>query len=1040
MSLLEDILAKENPLPPLATDALTDVEKKVEAEQGILGELKLDVKEPVRLLPAILEGVGASVGLAGGPVGVATGAMLGRAGGEAIESLITGRPFITERNAFEILSSPLAAIGLDVMTGAVRRLLGKPIVKATSKEIVSTILPTEARALSSATPQALNTADDAIRKAKISALQQRWVAYWGKPGQVLDADGLAIKRAYEQEIERTTIAKPKIPQDIVDQVYNMKRMALLRPNNANSALVREFQKVGLAPTLNNPQWILRRSGDPYLEKIADAALFNSELQSNIRSVFKERAGALLEKHKITADDYGTFLMLDRNPDLLTPKIQPAAAGMVRFYHGGTPGTGARWVSPDYDYALGYARKSQSAVQYIDVPESSPLLQKAFDDTGASVKAPYVSFNAPAALMANAKILTATMVPPSLSKEGRLQFTRVAAFTKEYQTEVNDTLFALAKEFNPDPKELAVFRPNFIFSSSTGVRELERLTDDIARYDKLLASTTHGTPEFATLLQQSNALKRKQYIARASAQKAEGALRAAEDLFTKYGRLPNKKFFGAMLPKESNLVFGSDPLTNAAEYIDSLARKLTLDQSLPIMNDALKNVTDPRARKFASNYILDQAGYRRAQSLMNMADYATDAIKTFGGSHTVTPQQVNRLYDEFNEIHFAFNLGLLNFRFPLINLSQNFLTLRPLVGRDAFAHGLAQASAFMVGKNPELLQRAIKSQAITKDMAALYFGELPTTNVGALGKAIHAGTFLARKTEEMNRLVGYAAGEYVAKAEGLAGEHAARRAANITKMAHFGFSTAERPTITNTPIGSMAFRFKSFTTNYINYLQKLKADGNYKAIGESLATAMGLAGTAGIPFYDSVRGVAASTFGIFLPEVNPIDQLTGLDIGAAMDPFFRAPRDVADLAGPIFGPALKTGIAAAELDIPQAIKESSRILGLPGRFATGGALAETISGGQVRSPASGKLLAVHTPGQTARALMGLGPTGRSARSETFRELVFAIQSGDPLARQRVVEKAMKERIVGLPTLIAAAKSAVITGAKTSTLEKILGGYF
>ncbi len=108
------------------------------------------------------------------------------------------------------------------------------------------------------------------------------------------------------------------------------------------------------------------------------------------------------------------------PDLAPkPTIAEPAPGMVRFYHGGIPGKGSRDVSPDYSYAKGYADKTPGGVvQYVDIPENSPLLFKAFDDTGTSTKAPYVSFTAPADLMKNAKTFPSPVEPGKVGEVSR----------------------------------------------------------------------------------------------------------------------------------------------------------------------------------------------------------------------------------------------------------------------------------------------------------------------------------------------------------------------------------------------------------------------------------------------------------------------------------------------------------------------------------------------------------------------------------------------------------------------------------------------
>ncbi len=75
---------------------------------------------------------------------------------------------------------------------------------------------------------------------------------------------------------------------------------------------------------------------------------------------------------------------------------PVPEGHVRLYHGGVEGgEGPRWLSPDRKYAEGYAAKSMGGkVRYVDLPAGSPLLEKTFDDSGTSAKAPYKAFEAP----------------------------------------------------------------------------------------------------------------------------------------------------------------------------------------------------------------------------------------------------------------------------------------------------------------------------------------------------------------------------------------------------------------------------------------------------------------------------------------------------------------------------------------------------------------------------------------------------------------------------------------------------------------------
>ncbi len=91
-----------------------------------------------------------------------------------------------------------------------------------------------------------------------------------------------------------------------------------------------------------------------------------------------------------------------------PDEPPVAPGMIRMYHGGIlGGDGSRWLTADRRYAEGYADKNlgQGAeVGYVDLPRNSPLLKKAYDDTGTSSPAPPVHFEAPPEIAARIKPL------------------------------------------------------------------------------------------------------------------------------------------------------------------------------------------------------------------------------------------------------------------------------------------------------------------------------------------------------------------------------------------------------------------------------------------------------------------------------------------------------------------------------------------------------------------------------------------------------------------------------------------------------------
>lgn len=124
-----------------------------------------------------------------------------------------------------------------------------------------------------------------------------------------------------------------------------------------------------------------------------------------------------------------------------PPVQP---GYVRFYHGGARGSadadGPRWLSPDMEYAENYARKSDGGkVYYVDIPADDSRLVKAFEDEGSTVKAPFVSFDAPPDI---ARRLTPVLSEGTLGDQGsraRVYTPSGRAVDVEYRVVEADTL-------------------------------------------------------------------------------------------------------------------------------------------------------------------------------------------------------------------------------------------------------------------------------------------------------------------------------------------------------------------------------------------------------------------------------------------------------------------------------------------------------------------------------------------------------------------------------------------------------------------------
>lgn len=88
-----------------------------------------------------------------------------------------------------------------------------------------------------------------------------------------------------------------------------------------------------------------------------------------------------------------------NRDIKVEKKDKVKTDTITMYHGGSEYNGGpRWLSPDIEYAKGYAKKSGSKIYSVKIPSDNKLLKKAFDDSGTSMTSPFEAFEAPEGLL------------------------------------------------------------------------------------------------------------------------------------------------------------------------------------------------------------------------------------------------------------------------------------------------------------------------------------------------------------------------------------------------------------------------------------------------------------------------------------------------------------------------------------------------------------------------------------------------------------------------------------------------------------------
>ena len=213
----------------------------------------------------------------------------------------------------------------------------------------------------------------------------------------LTAQGVATAGQQQQRSELLTALRERVSRSPVATPTAQPPPVEAKLTTDDIHLLADSRKIAWDNNQDFLVWSEALTGEPHLDRMTP-----QQLRVVAEAIVRGARPTLQTTPAAPPPDIAAAEVPLGAPAPATPQPTP---GTVRFYHGGVPGEGARWLSPDYDYAAEYARKAGqegASVQYVDIPEGSPLLQKAFDDEGATVKAPHVSFEAPAEVMAQAK--------------------------------------------------------------------------------------------------------------------------------------------------------------------------------------------------------------------------------------------------------------------------------------------------------------------------------------------------------------------------------------------------------------------------------------------------------------------------------------------------------------------------------------------------------------------------------------------------------------------------------------------------------------
>lgn len=782
----------------------------------------------------------------------------------------------------------------------------------------------------------------------------------------------------DAEKGRTDVALQKFEevgalQKVAEDQDALAKATVLDPLfTSDHPFVQQMSKMGLAPWYWGSQRMLRKHGGTQGRYIADLAVDSRELMDTANSYFHTKATEIFDTFKVGKDDHQLLDMIQRTPRLME---------LVR-------------EADDFDVGN--------------------ILKQVSQETGKRFA------------------LTAKDLP---------EMTRLLKFTKTWQSEVTDPLRAFAYRQNNDPKWLKRFNENYILPTFTSSRKADDLADDIAQLERQFRGLDEAQqlgPYGQRLAEQIGNLQRKHTVALDHKLQNETAQRKAAELYERQGVIPKQLHHAAFKNKYTDLGLNMDLRESAQEYISGFIRKAVYDQTLPKMLEVTKGVTDERLNRYMTNFIFDQTGGRRISGLLRTSAWLNDAVTNLSSrfpavakninslKKQIAPEGVQKIVDVISGYNAVVNIGL-NPRFYPLQMGQLLVTLRPLVGDEAFSHGLSKG-LFDFSK---AYDEAVEAGAVQAGLHHLW-EDVNQTGTGA--KTVRFLSKGAEASETFNRVVSYHSGLYRAEKAGLRGRAARKKAVDVSRMAQFGYTAVDRPQISGTQSGSLIFRYKSFGAHYGNYLAYLATHNPLAAI-DSLVTALAFAGTSGIPFIGAAQGLLAKA-GVVLPNLDPFTETTGIDLGGSADPLLKAPEiSLEGLAGPIIGPVTEAvgGMVAGD---PVQIVSGVKGFAGAGVVRPIQALAEYAREGETRTP-SGRLLVKRSGKDIAKFALGLAPSARGVIAQTRKELEPPVSARDYRSVASVLAHARKRGLVDGRSLLSQVRAANTRSERRTALDELLG---
>lgn len=630
---------------------------------------------------------------------------------------------------------------------------------------------------------------------------------------------------------------------------------------------------------------------------------------------------------------------------------------------------------------------------------------------------------------------------NVKQQDYARLAQMGQFADELKQQVLDPMWAFSMKRNADPDTMAQYNMRYMLPTFTSRRVATEIKSDLQAIEKALGSLSEverGELHGKMLQQQHEALSNKLAVSSKYADQADKSRAAASQTLYKQGMKPGEVFNSAYKDKHTDMMFGTGMRASMDDYISGFMKKAVYDPVMSRTNEVIKQANwDPSTKRWVTAFALDQLGTRRQVQTTRLNEFMKRV--PIIGKH-ITEDSTERAVNTIGQFNAAVNLGL-NPRFYPVNGMQTLVMGYGLVGADGLAHGLMK----MVTDWPNSYKEAVQNGAVQSGLEHMW-KELGTNSRGHavtrfLPEVLNKANSLLVASEAFNRTLMYQAGKFIANKEGLTGRTAVRRARDINRMANHGYSSAERITASGTLAGSTLLRYKSFGLQTVSYIKHLIVH-NPKAAAETLAMTLALGGTAGIPAFGMVQDGLAKHFNYNMPNLTPLDEITGSDMSASFSPWpaipgVSEPMSVENIIGALLGPAAGAAVDLHEEGPGPAAARLIRGYSGAGPTRPISAIDEYMRGG-VTTSASGQPLIQRSTADILKSAAGFKTTPKAEAYKHRRDIQRAYDTGDMTGLDEALKSARKAGVIDPGKMLSTARRLKTTDEKKKgMLDALLG---